>query len=74
MGTVDTVVRSHSLCLGTLSKASEPPETNTAIVETQITVFFTPESCLATCFHRQQNFSILVWLGFSFWQEFPLLL
>lgn len=73
MGTVEGVVRAHTLCLGTLNKASEPPEANTAIVETHITVF-TPESCLATCFYRQQNFSILVWLGFSFWQEFPLLL
>lgn len=34
MGTVEGVVRAHTLCLGTLNKASEPPEANTAIVET----------------------------------------
>lgn len=73
MGTIDGVVGSHTLCLGPLIIASEPPEVYTAIIQAQIIVFM-PKSCLATCFHRQQNFSIPVWLGLSFWQEFPLLL
>lgn len=53
-----------------LNIASKPPHIYAAIISEQITAFM-PKSCLVTCFYRQQNFSIPVWLGLSFWQEFP---